>query len=83
MTTTTKKTTIFETPSDIVRHSAISSTDRTLLYFQGMKLSDIKAFQSSHTLSVRTYSPLFGISPATRHLAHRTAPTDHFDMVVE
>lgn len=35
------------------------------------------------TISVRTYSPLFGISPATRHLAHRTAPTDHFDMVVE
>lgn len=53
MTTTTKMTTIFETPGDIVRHSAISSTDRARLNFQGVKLSDIKAFQSSHTLSLR------------------------------
>lgn len=53
MTTTTKMTTIFETPGDIVRHSAISSTDRARLHFQGVKLSDIKAFQSSHTLSLR------------------------------
>ena len=34
------------------------------------------------TIGVRTYSPLFGISPATRHLARRTAPYDCFDMVV-
>lgn len=30
------------------------------------------------TIKVRTYSPLFGISPSTRHLAHRTAPYDQF-----
>lgn len=35
------------------------------------------------TISVRTYSPLFGISPSTRHLAHRTAPHDRFHMTVE
>lgn len=35
------------------------------------------------TIAVRTYSPLFGISPATRHLAHRTAPYDRFEMVIE
>jgi hypothetical protein len=35
------------------------------------------------TIQVRTYSPLFGISPSTRHLAHRTAPYDEFDMVIE
>ena len=32
------------------------------------------------TLRVKTYSPLFGISPSTRHLAHRTDPTDRFDL---
>ncbi|MBR5175854.1 MAG: metallophosphoesterase [Bacteroidales bacterium] len=35
------------------------------------------------TVKVRTYSPLFGISPSTKHLAHRTAPYDQFDMVLE
>ena len=35
------------------------------------------------TIKVRTYSPLFGISPSTRHLAHRTQPYDQFDMVIE
>ncbi|MBR4755505.1 MAG: metallophosphoesterase [Bacteroidales bacterium] len=35
------------------------------------------------TIKVRTYSPLFGISPSTRHLSHRTAPYDQFDMVIE
>ena len=35
------------------------------------------------TIGVKTYSPLFGISPATRHLAHRTAPYDEFEMTVE
>ena len=35
------------------------------------------------TIKVRTYSPLFGISPSTKHLAHRTKPYDQFDMVIE
>ena len=35
------------------------------------------------TIGVKTYSPLFGISPTTRHLAHRTAPYDQFDMIIE
>ncbi|MDR3194367.1 MAG: serine/threonine protein phosphatase [Tannerella sp.] len=35
------------------------------------------------TVKVRTYSPLFGISPTTRHLAHRNDPYDRFDMVIE
>lgn len=35
------------------------------------------------TVKVRTYSPLFGISPSTRHLAHRTGACDKFDMLVE
>lgn len=35
------------------------------------------------TIRVRTYSPLFGISPSTRHLAHRTEPYDRFDMVLD
>ncbi|MDE7127167.1 MAG: serine/threonine protein phosphatase, partial [Bacteroidales bacterium] len=35
------------------------------------------------TIKVRTYSPLFGISPSTRHLACRTGSIDQFDMVVE
>ena len=34
------------------------------------------------TIKVRTYSPLFGISPATKHLAHRTELIDQFEMVV-
>ena len=36
-----------------------------------------------HTVKVRTYSPLFGISHITKHLAHRTDPCDRFDMVLE
>lgn len=35
------------------------------------------------TIKVRTYSPLFGISPSTKHLAHRNAPCDKFDIVIE
>lgn len=35
------------------------------------------------TIKVKTYSPLFGISPLTRHLAHRSEPYDQFDMVVD
>ena len=35
------------------------------------------------TISVKTYSPLFGISHITKHLAHRTGACDQFDMVVE
>ena len=35
------------------------------------------------TISVKTYSPLFGISPSTKHLAHRTGPADQFDIVIE
>lgn len=35
------------------------------------------------TVKVRTYSALFGISPSTKHLAHRTEPCDRFDMVFE
>ncbi len=35
------------------------------------------------TIKVKTYSPLFGISPSTKHLAHRTAPFDQFDFVIE
>jgi hypothetical protein len=34
------------------------------------------------TIKVRTYSPLFGISPSTKHLAHRTEPYDQFDIVI-
>ncbi|WP_300300984.1 metallophosphoesterase [uncultured Muribaculum sp.] len=34
-------------------------------------------------VSVKTYSPLFGISPATKHLAHRSAPYDRFKMTLE
>ncbi|MBN2162047.1 MAG: metallophosphoesterase [Pontiellaceae bacterium] len=34
------------------------------------------------TIRVNTYSPLFGISPTTRHLAHRSEPYDQFDMVL-
>lgn len=35
------------------------------------------------TIKVRTYSPLFGISKLTRHLAHRTSELDQFDFVIE
>ncbi|MDE5646720.1 MAG: metallophosphoesterase [Muribaculaceae bacterium] len=35
------------------------------------------------TVKVKTYSPLFGISALTKHLAHRDAPYDQFDMVIE
>lgn len=35
------------------------------------------------TISVRTYSPLFGISHITKHLAHRRGACDEFNMVVE
>lgn len=35
------------------------------------------------TIKVRTYSPFFGISPSTKHLAHRNEPYDRFDIVVE
>lgn len=35
------------------------------------------------TIKVKTYSPLFGISPSTKHLAHRTEVFDQFDMVIE
>lgn len=35
------------------------------------------------TIKVRTYSPLFGISALTKHLAHRTESYDQFDIVLE
>lgn len=35
------------------------------------------------TVKVKTYSPLFGISPSTKHLAHRTGACDQFDIVIE
>lgn len=35
------------------------------------------------TIKVKTYSPLFGISPSTKHLAHRTEEFDQFDIVLE
>ena len=35
------------------------------------------------TIKVKTYSPLFGISPSTKHLAHRTGSCDQFDIVIE
>lgn len=35
------------------------------------------------TIKVKTYSPLFGVSPSTKHLAHRTGACDQFEMVVE
>lgn len=35
------------------------------------------------TVKVRTYSPLFGISPSTKHLAHRSKSYDQFDFVIE
>ncbi|MDR1200184.1 MAG: metallophosphoesterase [Tannerellaceae bacterium] len=35
------------------------------------------------TIKVKTYSPFFGISPSTKHLAHRTESYDQFDIVIE
>ena len=35
------------------------------------------------TIKVKTYSPLFGISPMTKQYAHRTGKCDQFDMVIE
>lgn len=35
------------------------------------------------TMKIRTYSPLFGISPSTKHLAHRNAPYDQFEVVFD
>lgn len=34
------------------------------------------------TIKVRTYSPLFGISPSTKHLAHRKELYDQFDIII-
>ena len=34
------------------------------------------------TIKVKTYSPLFGIPPLTRHLSHRSAPYDQFEMTI-
>ena len=34
------------------------------------------------TVSVKTYSPLFGISPTTKQFAHRTGKFDRFDMIL-
>ena len=35
------------------------------------------------TIKVRTYSPLFGISPSTKHLAHRTGECDQYDIKIK
>lgn len=35
------------------------------------------------TIKVRTYSPLFGISPSTKHLSKRTELFDQFDIILE
>jgi len=35
------------------------------------------------TIKIKTYSPLFGISPSTKHLSHRTDSFDQFDIVIE
>lgn len=35
------------------------------------------------TIKVRTYSPLFGISPTTKQFAKRTDPHDQFDIVLK
>lgn len=35
------------------------------------------------TINIRTYSPLFGISPSTKHLAHRNEIYDRFEIVFE
>ena len=36
-----------------------------------------------NTVSIKTYSPLFGISPRTKHFAHRTGKIDLFDLILE
>lgn len=35
------------------------------------------------TIKVKTYSPLFGISPTTKQFAHRTGECDQFDIVLD
>lgn len=35
------------------------------------------------TVKIRTYSPLFGISPSTKHLAHRNEDFDRFDIIFD
>ena len=35
------------------------------------------------TIKIRTYSPLFGISPVTKKYAHRTSKVDQFDIVIK
>ena len=35
------------------------------------------------TIGVRTFSPLFALSPRTSHLAWRTADYDNFEIVIE
>lgn len=35
------------------------------------------------TISVRTYSPLFGISPTTKQFAHRRGKCDEFNMTID
>jgi hypothetical protein len=35
------------------------------------------------TVKVKTFSPLFAISPSTRHLAWRTAPYDEYEFLLE
>ncbi len=35
------------------------------------------------TIKVRTYSPLFAISPTTKHLANRTESYDQFDITID
>ena len=35
------------------------------------------------TIGVRTFSPLFAISPRTSHLAWRTADYDNYEIVIE
>ncbi len=35
------------------------------------------------TIKIRTYSPFFGISPSTKHLAHREAEYDQFEIVLD
>jgi hypothetical protein len=35
------------------------------------------------TVKVKTFSPLFAISPSTRHLAWRRAPRDEFEFVID
>ncbi|MDR0353884.1 MAG: metallophosphoesterase [Opitutaceae bacterium] len=42
----------------------------------------LEFFPDGKTIAVRTYSPLFGISPSTKHLAHRDEPFDRFEMTI-